>query len=59
MTKILLVEDEPRIAAFVSRGLGLPDVLSVSRNPDAIAYLVRTVVGHWQAAGAPLAGAPA
>lgn len=41
-------------STFVSRGLGLPDVLSVSRNPAAIAYLVRTVVGHWQAAGVPL-----
>jgi hypothetical protein len=34
--------------------LGLPKGLSVSRNPAAIAYLVRTVVNRWTAAGAPL-----
>jgi len=35
--------------------LGLPKGLSVSRNPTAIAYLVRTVVNRWTAAGVPVA----
>ena len=43
---------------FVARGLGLTDSLSVSRNPAAIAYLVRTVVAQWKAAGAPLLPRP-
>lgn len=34
--------------------LGLPKGLSVSRNPAAIAYLVRTVVNRWTAAGVPI-----
>ena len=41
-------------STFVTKGLGLPQALSVSRNPAAIAYLVRTVVDTWQAAGVPL-----
>ena len=40
-------------STFVTRELGLPDVRSVSRNPAAIAYLVRSVVTQWQAAGVP------
>jgi pimeloyl-ACP methyl ester carboxylesterase len=41
---------------FVAKGLGLPDTLSVSRNPAAIAYLVGTVVAQWKAAGASADG---
>ena len=41
-------------STFVTKGLDLPDVRSVSRNPAAIAYLVRTVTADWQAAGVPL-----
>ena len=41
-------------STFVTKGLGLPASLSVSRNPAAIDYLVRTVLTQWQAAGAQL-----
>ena len=41
-------------STFVTKGLGLPASLSVSRNPAAIAYLVQTVLAQWQAAGAQL-----
>lgn len=45
-------------STFVTKGLDLPESLSVSRNPAAIAFLVRTVVATWDAAGAQrLAGA--
>jgi len=37
-----------------TKALGLPMNLWVVRNPATIAYLVRTVVGTWQAAGAPV-----
>lgn len=45
-------------STFVTKGLGLPDVLSVSRNPAAIDYLVTTVAGRWQSAGVPLLPRP-
>jgi hypothetical protein len=38
--------------------LGLPATLSVSKNPEAIAYLVATVTGHWTADGSPLMHRP-
>lgn len=38
--------------------LGLPATLSVSKNPEAIAYLVATVTGHWTADGSPLMRRP-
>jgi pimeloyl-ACP methyl ester carboxylesterase len=41
-------------STFVTKELGLPAALSVSRNPPAIAYLVRSVIAKWQAAGVPL-----
>ena len=41
-------------STFVTKGLGLPQSLSVSRNPAAIAFLVRTVVETWRSAGAQL-----
>jgi pimeloyl-ACP methyl ester carboxylesterase len=41
-------------STFVTKGLGLPDVVSVSRNPAAIAYLVGTIQSRWQAEGVPL-----
>ena len=31
-------------STFAAKGLGLPETLSVSRNPAAIAYLVHTVL---------------
>lgn len=46
-------------STFVTKGLGLPETLSVSRNPAAISFLVRSVTAQWDAAGAQrLAGAP-
>jgi pimeloyl-ACP methyl ester carboxylesterase len=46
-------------STFVTKGLGLPETLSVSRNPAAISFLVRSVAAQWDAAGAQhLAGAP-
>jgi hypothetical protein len=44
-------------STFGAKALGLPEVLSVSRDPAAIAYLVRTVVAQWEAAGARLLAA--
>jgi hypothetical protein len=41
-------------STFDASRLGLPKGLSVSRNPSAVAFLVRTVVGHWNAAGLPV-----
>ena len=46
-------------STFVTKGLGLPETLSVSRNPAAISFLVRSVAAQWDAAGAQrLAAAP-
>lgn len=41
-------------STFVTKGLGLPQTLSVSRNPASITYVVGTVTATWQAAGVPL-----
>lgn len=41
-------------STFDAKGRGLPEILSVSRDPAAIAYLVHTVVAQWEAAGARL-----
>ncbi len=41
-------------STYETARLGLPKALSVSRNPAAIAYLVRTVVNRWTAAGLPV-----
>ena len=41
-------------STFDTKRLGLPDSLSVSKNPEAIAYLVDTVTTSWRAAGVPL-----
>jgi hypothetical protein len=37
-----------------TKALDLPPNLSVSRNPTAIRFLVRTLVGTWKAAGVPV-----
>jgi pimeloyl-ACP methyl ester carboxylesterase len=39
-------------STFVTKGLELPETLSVSRNPAAIGFLVRSVAAQWDAAGA-------
>lgn len=41
-------------STFTSRQAALPDVASASVNPASVGFLVKTVVGHWQAAGVPL-----
>ena len=41
-------------STFDTDRLGLPASLSVSKNPEAIAYLVDTVTAPWRAAGVPL-----
>ncbi len=41
-------------STFDTDRLGLPASLSVSKNAEAIAYLVDTVVAPWRAAGVPL-----
>jgi Putative serine esterase (DUF676) len=38
-----------------TKALRLPSNLSVTGNPSAVDYLVRTVVGTWKAAGVPVA----
>ena len=40
-------------SGFVTGGLGLPADLSVSKNPEAVAYLVGVVTQTWAAAGVP------
>jgi pimeloyl-ACP methyl ester carboxylesterase len=45
-------------STFGAKLLGLPEALSVSQNPAAIAYLVHSVVAQWQAAGVPLPPRP-
>lgn len=46
-------------STFSADSLGLPQELSVSKNFEAIAYLVDSITGKWTAAGAPLLGAGA
>lgn len=41
-------------STFDTDRLGLPAALSVSRNPEAIDYLVTTVTAPWRAQGIPL-----
>ena len=41
-------------STFDTDRLGLPPTISVSKNPEAISYLVETVVKPWRAAGVPL-----
>ena len=36
---------------YVSVALGLPDVLPVTRHPDAIRYIVKTVLSAWEGDG--------
>lgn len=38
-------------STYETRRLGLPGILAVNKNPEAIAYLVDTVTGHWTAQG--------
>lgn len=46
-------------SGFVTGGLGLPSELSVSKNPEAVAYLVDVVTRTWTSAGVPVQGAAA
>ncbi len=41
-------------STFDTDRLGLPASLSVSKNPEAISYLVETVSAPWRSAGVPL-----
>ena len=41
-------------SSFITNEVGLPASLSVSADPDAVAYLVRSVLARWRAAGARL-----
>lgn len=41
-------------STYETQRLGLPASLAVNKNPVAIAYLVDTVTGHWEADGIPL-----
>ena len=45
-------------SSFITRELRLPDTLSVSADPAAVAYLVRSVLARWRAAGARLLPRP-
>lgn len=45
-------------STYDAQRLGLPASLSVSKNPEAIAYLVATVIGHWDTDGNPLVTRP-
>ncbi len=45
-------------STFDTDRLGLPDALSVSKDPAAIAYLTSTITGAWASAGAPLLSRP-
>ncbi len=41
-------------STFITKQLGLPGTLSVSADPTAVAYLVRSTLARWRAAGARL-----
>ncbi len=45
-------------STYDAKGLKLPESLSVSKNPEAIAYLVSTVTSTWQASSVPLLTRP-